>query len=68
MKLNYEDVLDIVKKIRNECVPEDRLTFFAWWSWWEGLGRPDNYYGVPILVCCEDNEWRTPQEIKEMGL
>jgi len=67
MTFNHDLILFLEKVRRGEFPQEQPFTFFAYWAWWEGLGRPDDYYGTPMLVCCYDNKWRTPKEIKEMG-
>ena len=50
-----------------EHIPTNRV-FFAYWDWWEALGKPNDYFGEKMIVLCpQDNEWHTPQEIKKKG-
>lgn len=66
-QLKFEDVLKAINSIQ-EYRPRSTLTFFAYWAWWEGMGRPDDFYGTPMLVyCSQDRQYHTPQEIKERG-
>ena len=67
-KLEWKDVQKAVEIITEQNVPKDNYTFFAYWAWWEGLGRPDDYFGIPMLVLCDqDGMYHTPKEIKEKG-
>lgn len=67
-KLVVEDIIASIDRIvAEEHIPTE-LTFFAYWAWWEGLGKPNDYFGVKMLVLCpQDNKWHTPQEIIKKG-
>lgn len=53
--------------VAEEHIPTERV-FFAYWAWWEALGKPNDYFGEKMLVLCpQDNKWHTPQEIKKKG-
>lgn len=65
-KFVAEDIIAMVDRIVAYSPTE--LVFFAYWAWWEALGKPNDYLGEKMLVLCpQDNKWHTPQEIKKKG-
>lgn len=63
-----ENIIAAIDRIvAEEYFPTERV-FFAYWAWWEALGKPNDYLGEKMLVLCpQDNKWHTPQEIKKKG-
>lgn len=60
---DFEEILE-----NTEAMSTNTFTFFAYWSWWEALGRPKDFYGWPMYVyCSQDGKYHSPEEIKEYG-
>ena len=67
-KLTADDIRAAVDIIVAEDPPIEERVFFAYWVWWERLGKPNDYFGIKMLVFCpQDLQWHTPQEIKKKG-
>lgn len=65
--VNENIIAAIDRFVAEEYLSTD-LVFFAYWAWWEALGKPSYYLGEKILVLCpQDDKWHTPQEIKKKG-
>lgn len=70
-ELKSEDKLelkDLESALESINIKTSSFTFFAYWSWWEALGRPNDFYGYPMYVyCSQDGQYHSPEEIKEYG-
>lgn len=65
--MNENIIAAIDRIVAEEYFPTERV-FFAYWAWWEALGKPNDYIGEKMLVLCpQDNKWHTPEEIKKKG-
>lgn len=63
-----EVITALEKDLAQPYVPQELPTLFAPWAWWEALGRPKDYFGVKMLVLCpQDWQWRTPEEIEALA-